>query len=137
MKPTHKPIVSQKPTPELLSVDDYREQVTGICLGLLGAATSGETGQHTAFEVARKRFAYFLVDHHGDGRIALNCKVAPGRQQSLVAAQPARFFVPAYLGVHGWVGLDLEAAPFDQQEVRALVTESYRLVAPRCYAALV
>jgi hypothetical protein len=42
-----------------------------------------------------------------------------------------RFFVPAYLGASGWLGLDFGAADVDWEEVRELVDASYRLVAPK------
>ncbi|BDZ41707.1 phosphoribosylglycinamide formyltransferase [Paraoerskovia sediminicola] len=42
--------------------------------------------------------------------------------------QDPRTFVPAYLGSHGWLGLDLDAAPVDRQEVAELVDASYREV---------
>ena len=107
-----------------------------ICLALPGAEATSQTGQHTAFEVRGKKFAYHLVDHHGDGRVALCCKAPPGMQDALVASDPARFFVPPYLGPRGWIGLDLDAAALDWGEIAALVTESYRLIAPKRLAAL-
>jgi len=51
--------------------------------------------------------------------------------------QDARFFVPAYYGPAGWLGLDLAAAPVDWQEVAELVDASYREVAgPRLVTLL-
>ncbi len=45
--------------------------------------------------------------------------------------QDRRFFVPAYLGPFGWLGLDLTAAAVDWIEVGELVDASFRMVAPR------
>lgn len=46
--------------------------------------------------------------------------------------QDERFFLPAYLGPSGWLGLDFDrAAKVDWAEVRELVDASYRLVAPK------
>lgn len=42
-----------------------------------------------------------------------------------------RFFLPAYLGASGWLGLDFTRAVVDWTEVRELIDASYRLVAPR------
>ncbi|WP_265522767.1 MmcQ/YjbR family DNA-binding protein [Oerskovia flava] len=42
--------------------------------------------------------------------------------------QDARFYLPAYYGPYGWLGLDLSAAPVDWQEVAELVDTSYREV---------
>ena len=41
-----------------------------------------------------------------------------------------RFFVPAYYGPSGWVGLDFTAAEVDWGEVADLVEQSYRNTAP-------
>jgi hypothetical protein len=45
--------------------------------------------------------------------------------------QDRRFFYPAYLGPHGWLGLDFTAGALDWGEVRELVDASCRLIAPR------
>jgi len=53
----------------------------------------------------------------------------------LVNADPARFFVPPYVGPKGWIGMRLDNCP-DWAEVVALVRRSYRLIAPKRLAAL-
>lgn len=45
------------------------------------------------------------------------------------------FFVPAYWGPYGWVGLDLATPEVDWDEVGELVTESFRLTAPTAFVA--
>jgi len=93
--------------------------------------------QHIKFEVRGKSFAYFLDDHHGDGRIAINVKAAPGQQQALIAAYPKRLFMPAYSGPKGWLGLYLDTGDIEWDEVTELITASYRMIAPKRLAALV
>ena len=62
-------------------------------------------------------------------------KVDPAESTAL--SQDPRFFLPAYYGPAGWLGLDLEAAPVDWQEVAELLDMSYREVAgPRLVARL-
>ena len=108
------------------------DRVTALCLALPEAESAAAGDRHTAFSVRKRIFAYYLVDHHGDGRVALNCKVPPGENEALIADDPGRWFLPAYLGPRGWVGLDLEAGgPVDWDAVGELVTGSYRLVAPK------
>jgi len=94
-------------------------------------------GSHAAFMVRKRTFAYFLNDHHGDGIVAVTCKVMPGDNAALAAAQPARFYLPAYVGPRGWVALRLDVGNVDWGEVSELVMGSYRLVAPKRLAALV
>ena len=53
----------------------------------------------------------------------------------LVEADPARFFVPPYVGTKGWVGLRLDAEP-EWGEVSKIVRRSYGLVAPKRLAVL-
>ena len=65
----------------------------------------------------------------------MSCKAPPGEQQALVAGNPERFFVPAYVGSKGWVGVYLEGA-VDWVEVTELVEESYRLTATERLVAL-
>lgn len=45
--------------------------------------------------------------------------------------QDRRFYFPMYLGPFGWIGLDLEVAQVDWDEVRELVDASFRLQAPK------
>lgn len=118
-------------------VEARRARVTEICRALPETDASSRTGQHSVFSVRGKKFAYFLVDHHGDGRVALNCKVAAGAQWPLIDAEPARFFIPAYLGPRGWIGFDFDYGPVDWAQVEMLLRESYRLLAPKRLGAMV
>jgi predicted DNA-binding protein (MmcQ/YjbR family) len=97
----------------------------------------GEDGRHLAFVVRGKTFGYFLDDHHGDGRLALTCKAPPGEQALLVGSDPQRWFVPAYVGHRGWVGLRLDTRTVDWAEAREMLMESYCLTAPKRLAATV
>ena len=94
-------------------------------------------GQHAGFQVRKKTFAYFLNDHHGDGMVAVTCKVLPGDNDALVKASPERFYIPAYLGPRGWVALRLDLGEIDWEEVGELVRGSYRLIAPKRLANLI
>ncbi len=63
---------------------------------------------HPTFWVKKKVFAYFLDNHHNDGRLALWCIASPGAQQMLVDSNPDHYFVPPYVGKSGWVGVRLD-----------------------------
>ena len=52
-------------------------------------------------------------------------------QGILVNSDPARFFVPKYVGSKGWVGVRLDLAePPDWEEMAEIIYESYCLLAP-------
>jgi phosphoribosylglycinamide formyltransferase-1 len=88
-------------------------------------------GSHAQFLVRNKTFAYFLDNHHGDGIVAITCKVLPGENKALADAQPERFYLPAYVGSRGWVALRLDRGKIDWEEVRDLLLASYALIAPK------
>ena len=108
-----------------------------ICLALPESEAVAQSGLHVAFKVRGRAFVYQLVDHHGDGMVAINCKVAPGEAAELVRHGPDRFHIPAYLGSKGWVGLRLDREEVEWDEVRAIVRYSYRALAPKRLVALV
>ncbi len=70
-----------------------------------------ETRAHGSpvFKVAGKTYAYWAVNHHGDGRLALWLGVSPEQQAQLVGQNRSAYFVPPYVGVKGFVGVDLGA----------------------------
>jgi phosphoribosylglycinamide formyltransferase-1 len=97
----------------------------------LPEASRQVSGTHAQFLVRKKTFAYFLDNHHGDGIVAVTCKVLPGDNQALAEAQPRRFCLPAYIASRGWVALRLDRGKIDWDEVKDLLCGSYGLVAPR------
>ncbi len=111
-------------------------KLTKICLAL-PETTRRTHGAHAAFQVRKKVFAYFLYDHHGDGIVGVSCRVLLGDNERLVAADPKRFYMPAYIACKGWVALRLDVGEVDWEEVRELVSGSYQLLAPKTLAAKV
>jgi phosphoribosylglycinamide formyltransferase-1 len=104
--------------------------LTKICLALPEVAREVK-GQHAAFAVGKKKFLYFLNDHHGDGIVGFACKVLKGDNDAVIKANPERFYAPAYLASSGWVAMRLDRGKVDWSEVKELVTTSYRLLAPK------
>jgi hypothetical protein len=120
--------------PKRRTEDPRLKRLTKIALAL-PEATRWYNGQHAAFRVREKTFAYFLNDHHGDGIVAVTCKVLPGDNTALAATQPTRFYMPSYVGARGWVGLRLDLGKIDWNEVSELLLCSYQLIAPKRLAA--
>ena len=102
------------------------QRVTEICASLPGV-TREDKASHAAFRVRGKVFAYFLDNHHGDGIVSIACKVLRGDNTALAAAQPERFYLPAYIGPRGWVALRLDSGEIDWEEVAELLKGSYSL----------
>ena len=94
-----------------------------ICLAL-PEAIQEPAARHATFLVRKDVFAYYLNDHHGDGIVSVCCKVLPGDNQALVAARPAKFYMPAYIGPRGWVALRLDIGGVDWNEVAELVVQA-------------
>ena len=119
------------------TVEDPRlTRLTKVALAL--PETSREIyGSHAQYLVRKKTFAYFLNNHHGDGIVAVTCKVLPSDNKALAGAQPDRFYLPSYLASRGWVALRLDAGKIDWDEVRDLLLCSYALIAPKRVAEAV
>jgi hypothetical protein len=108
--------------------DADRERIRARVVGLVErfpGVTVEDGWGHTGLLCGRHRFAWLLVDHHGDGRLALCAKAPLGEVEALVAQDPARYFVPAY--VKHWVGVELWAVEPDWDEVAALLEQAWRL----------
>jgi hypothetical protein len=110
-------------------------RVRDICRDLPECEVEGD--QHHKISVRGKTVGWHTVDHHGDGRVALTVKADRGDNEVLVAADPRKFFMPPYVARHGYVGIYLDLGDVDWDEVRELLTDAYRLVAPKRLAALV
>jgi predicted DNA-binding protein (MmcQ/YjbR family) len=105
-------------------------ELSKICLSL-PEVVRRDLNSHADFRVRGKVFAYFLNNHHGDGIISVCCKSALGENVDRASREPARFYLPPYIGPRGWFGLRLDGEAVDWSEVRNLLELSYGLVAPK------
>lgn len=108
-----------------------RAQFTKLAQALPETICAPAGLSHLDAQVRGKRFAYLLDDHHGNGRLALNCKAAPGANQMLAQQHPDRFHIPAYVGKQGWLGLWLDLPEVDWDEVREILWNGWGLAAPK------
>lgn len=116
--------------PKTPSQDERLKRLSEIALALPEAKRQ-IFGSHATFLVRKRPFAYFLDNHHGDGIIAIACKVLPGENSALVESQPERFYLPAYVGPRGWVALRLDRGRIAWGEVKELLRASYLMIAPK------
>lgn len=93
--------------PKSALADKQLARVRALVQSLQGVVEKPSHGFPT-FLVNKKVFAYFLDNHHSDGRLALWCMAPPGAQSMLVDSDPDVYFVPPYVGYRGWVGVRLD-----------------------------
>src|SRR5690349_23286480 len=88
-------------------------------------------GEHLGMRIRKKSLAYYQFDHHGDGMISLACKSNFNEQRRLVQSDPETFFVPAYVGSRGWIGMRLDLDEGDWETATELLKRAYQEIAPR------
>lgn len=104
--------------------------VREACMALPEVSERPSHGSPAWFVREKKTIAMFVDDHHGDGHLGIWCAAPPGVQEVLVETEPERFFRPPYVGHRGWIGVDLAVDP-DWDEIRAILVDAYRCVAPK------
>ena len=105
--------------------DEHEARVRRICLAMTETSEKLSHGAPTFF--ARKRtFAMFVNNHHNDGHIAVWTAATPGDQAALTAASPKTYFRPPYVGVKGWIGIELPEI-YDE-DLAAHLTDAWRVV---------
>ena len=104
------------------------ERVRRICLSLPETWEKVSHGEPTWF-AGQKVFAMFSNNHHHDGHVAVTVPAAIGIQEMLNKKSPRKFYRPPYVGVRGWVGIELDQ--IGDQELSLHLTEAWRLIAPK------
>src|SRR5436853_4289709 len=104
------------------------ERVRRICLALPESWEKISHGEPTWF-VGKKVFAMFSNNHHNDGHIAVTVPAAIGIQEMLIEKSPKKFYRPPYVGVRGWVGIEL--GRISDKELALHIQEAWRLIAPK------
>ena len=90
----------------------------------LPEAEERETWDTATFRVRNKIFVMFdEKERH------LWIKSTHDEQKALIAMDPDAFFVPSYVGAHGWVGVIISKA--DRAQVEELLTEGWRMTATK------
>jgi hypothetical protein len=106
--------------------EESLHRLRAICSPFPEATEQGGVGDPT-FKVRDKIFA---MRHGVNGRESMWCKAPQGFQAMLVESRPDRFFVPPYVGHHGWIGAWLDEET-DWDHLADLIEKSYRMTAPK------
>lgn len=108
--------------------DDQLERVRRICLALPETSERLSHGEPTFF-VCKKVFVMFANNHHNDGHIAIWLPVPPGFQEGLLERSPLLFFKPPYVGVRGWIGIELDR--ISDADLAMYIRIAWGMIAPK------
>jgi hypothetical protein len=114
-----------------------RERLFEICMRLPEITYESVGDGHIAFRIRKKTFAYYLFDHHSDGMISFCCKSNLSEQRRLIRTDAETFFLPAYLGAKGWIGIRLDLEEVEWEVVSELARRAFQSTAPRKLAMLI
>ena len=103
------------------------ERVRRICLAFPETSERLSHGEPTFF-VHKKVFAMFSNNHHSDGHVAILVPTPPGMQAVLLEKEPKTFYRPPYVGVSGWVGIELSCV--SDEDLAFHLKVAWELIAP-------
>ncbi|MBJ8344172.1 MmcQ/YjbR family DNA-binding protein [Antrihabitans sp. YC2-6] len=103
------------------------ERLRALCLSQPNATERISHGEPAWFVRKSPQFLT-MADHHHDDRVAFWAAAPAGAQQDWVARDPARFFVPPYVGGRGWIGVYLDVEQ-NWDDIADIVDDAYRTVA--------
>jgi len=104
------------------------ERVRRFCSALPETSERLSHGEPTFF-VRNKVFVMFANNHHGDGHIAVWIPVPAGVRPGLIESAPKTYFKPPYVGVRGWVGIELERV--NDEDLSFHIQMAWELIAPK------
>jgi hypothetical protein len=138
--PAKKSTARAAPPPDKVSTHPVRllsardaplvERLRKLCLAFPEAGERISHGEPTWFAGKGKVFAMLDNHHHGSPHLSVWLPLPIGAQETLIEADPARFFRPPYVGPSGWVGVVLDTKP-DWKMVQSLVHDSFVHVATK------
>ena len=71
----------------------------------------------------------FDNNHHNGAHIAVWLPAPPGVQAALIHSSPEKYFHPPYVGVRGWIGVELDRVT--DEELGAHVLDAWRMIVPK------
>jgi len=108
------------------------QRVRLICSSIPGTVEKISHGEPTFF-TPKRVFAMFADNHHGDGHVAVWVPAAPGVQAALIEEAPDTYFRPPYVGVAGWVGVEL--LRINDEQLGTVIREAFRLMTAKTIAS--
>src|ERR1700694_3146669 len=112
--------------------DTQLQRVRLISSSIPGTVEKISHGAPTFF-TPKRVFAIFANNHHGDGHVAVWVPAAPRVQLALIEEAPDIYFRPPYVGVAGWVGVELSRV--NDEQLGAVIREAFRLMTTKTIAS--
>ncbi len=112
----------------LAAGEEHLVRVRRICAALPGTAEKLSHGAPTFF-LKKGVYCMFVNNHHKDGHLAVWIPAEPGAQANLIKGEPKKFYRPPYVGVNGWVGLELDQVEDD--ELGFHLAEAHRIISSK------
>lgn len=109
----------------MATIDPVLKKLREICLSLPDTKETMTWGK-PHFRVGEKIFCGYGEER---GKPTIGFKLEMGHADAVINLP--RFWRAPYVGQHGWVSMDASAGVTDWDEVRELILESYRLIAPK------
>jgi len=123
-----KPKPKAKSNPRADDAEEHLHRVRRICIALPDTTEKISHGEPTFF-TNKKVYVIFANSYHHDGHVAVWIPSPPGLQATFIKNEPHKFFRPPYVGVRGWVGVELQAV--DDEELAFHINEAWRLIAAK------
>jgi hypothetical protein len=108
--------------------EEHLRRVRRICTALPEVTEKLSHGEPTFF-VRKKVFTMFANNHHDNGHIAVWAPAPPGMQAMLIMTLPQTYFKPPYVGVKGWIGIELQH--ISDEDLASHIAEAWRMIAPK------
>lgn len=110
-----------------MDAEELLARVRAIALALPEATERLSHGGPAWFIGKAPQFASFADHHHGVDWIAIWAACPAGARESLVADDPATYFVPPYVGTRGWIGMRLHGDT-DWDDVADAIADAWEAV---------
>ncbi|MFC5650004.1 MmcQ/YjbR family DNA-binding protein [Paenibacillus solisilvae] len=105
-------------------------QIMRLCLSFPETSERLSHGAPSFFIQEKKAFVHAHDNHHGDGKLAIWCAAPAGAAAVLVESEPEIYYIPAYVGHLGWVGVRLDRnAAWD--DIAGAIQNAYLTRAPK------
>ena len=114
----------QETSPSHTQIDRVRK------LALALAGTSEKIAHDVpTFFVEKRVFVMVANSHHSDDHSAIWIPAPRGAQEAMIAEAPESYFKPPYVGVKGWVGVNVPRV--SDAILAQLIRQAWQLTAPR------